>query len=122
MFAGSHLVRVENLGTITKTGTTSGNYESNGIFRNSKKLEFARMPSTITQIGISAFYHCTALQTIIIEAITPPTLCGNVFTDTPIASKTGTIYVPDASVDAYKSASGWSNYADIIKPLSEYVE
>lgn len=122
VFYNSHLVRVENLGSITKTGIASGNYEANGIFRNSKKLEFARMPSTITQIGISAFYHCKALQTIIIEAITPPTLCGNVFTDTPIASKTGTIYVPDASVDTYKAASGWANYADIIKPLSEYVE
>lgn len=32
------------------------------------------------------------------------------------------IYVPDESVDAYKSADGWSNYANIIKPLSEYVE
>lgn len=122
VFPNSHLVRVENLGSITKTGITSGNYETNGIFRNSKKLEFVRMPSTITQIGISAFYHCTALQTFIVEAITPPTLYGNVFTDTPIASKTGTIYVPDASVDAYKAASGWADYADIIKPLSEYVE
>lgn len=121
-FLNSHLVRVENLGAITKIGIASGNYESNGLFRNSKKLEFARMLSTITQIGISTFYHCTALQTIIIEATTPPTLCGNAFGDTPIASKTGTIYVPDASVDAYKAASGWSNYADIIKPLSEYVE
>ena len=80
------------------------------------------MPSTITQIGISAFYHCTALQTFIIEATTPPTLYGNAFGDTPIASKTGTIYVPDASVDTYKATSGWSNYADIIKPLSEYVK
>ena len=122
VFAGSHLVRVENLGTITKTGITSGNFGANGIFRNSKKLEFVRMPSTITQIGISAFYHCTALQTIIVEAITPPTLCENAFGDTPIASKKGTIYVSDASVDAYKAASGWSNYSDIIKPLSEYVE
>ena len=122
VFVVSHLVRVENLGKITKTGITSGNYEANGIFRNSKKLEFVRMPSTITQIGISAFYHCKALQTIIVEAITPPTLGENAFTDTPIASKTGTIYVPDASVDAYKAASGWATYADIIKPLSEYVE
>lgn len=32
------------------------------------------------------------------------------------------IYVPDDSVEAYKQASGWSEYADIIYPLSEYVE
>ena len=29
-----------------------------------------------------------------------------------------TIYVPDASVEAYKSASGWTDYASIIQPLS----
>lgn len=116
VFAGSHLVRVENLGTITKTGITSGNFEANGIFRNSKKLEFVRLPSTITQIGISAFYHCTALQTIIVEAITPPTFGSNALTD----SNNCTIYVPDESVDAYKAASGWSIYSGRIKPLSEW--
>ncbi|MDY5182241.1 MAG: leucine-rich repeat domain-containing protein, partial [Prevotella sp.] len=116
VFAGSHLVRVENLGSITKTGITSGNFEANGIFRNSKKLEFVRLPSTITQIGISAFYHCTALQTIIVEAITPPTFGSNALTD----SNNCTIYVPDESVDAYKAASGWSIYSGRIKPLSEW--
>ena len=34
----------------------------------------------------------------------------------------GKIYVPDNSVDAYKAATNWSQYADRIKPLSEYVE
>lgn len=116
VFAGSHLVRVENLGTITKTGITSGNFESNGIFRNSKKLEFVRLPSTITQIGISAFYHCTALQTIIIEAITPPTLGWNALTD----SNNCTIYVPDESVEAYKTATNWTAYANKILPLSQF--
>ena len=118
VFYGSHLVRVENLGSITTTGITSGNLETNGIFRNCKKLEFVRLPSTITQIGISAFYHCTALQTIIVEAITPPTLCANALKDT----NNCTIYVPDDSVDLYKNASNWVNYASRIKPLSEYVE
>ena len=32
------------------------------------------------------------------------------------------IYVPNESVDTYKTATNWSTYADIIKPLSEYVE
>ena len=33
-----------------------------------------------------------------------------------------TIYVPDALVEQYKTATNWSKYADKIKPLSEYVE
>ena len=38
-------------------------------------------------------------------------------TDTPIG-----IYVPDDLVDAFKAATNWSEYADHIKPVSEYVE
>ena len=37
-------------------------------------------------------------------------------------TKITTIYVPDESVEAYKAATNWVNYASIIKPLSEYVE
>ena len=32
------------------------------------------------------------------------------------------IYVPDALVESYKTATNWSTYADQIHPLSEYVE
>lgn len=32
----------------------------------------------------------------------------------------GHVYVPSALVDSYKSASGWSYYADFILPLEEY--
>lgn len=32
------------------------------------------------------------------------------------------IYVPDASVEAYKKATNWSQYADRIYPMSELPE
>ncbi len=32
------------------------------------------------------------------------------------------IYVPDGSVDAYKAAKNWSEFADIMKPISELVK
>lgn len=35
---------------------------------------------------------------------------------------TTNIYVPDALVESYKTATNWSTYADQIHPLSEYVE
>lgn len=35
---------------------------------------------------------------------------------------TTNIYVPDALVDSYKTATNWSKYAEQIHPLSEYVE
>ena len=32
----------------------------------------------------------------------------------------GNVYVPDALLDSWKSASGWSGIASRIKPLSEW--
>ena len=37
----------------------------------------------------------------------------------PKGLKDGYIYVPDALVDSYKTATNWSVFADQIKPLSE---
>lgn len=72
------------------------------------------LPSTVTHIGNTAFHIARGI--IICRPVTPPTLGSGNF---PGAS---VIYVPDESVEAYKTASNWSTYADKIKPLSEYVE
>ena len=114
------LIGIENLGKITTIGDAANS--SKGCFGNQKSLTYVKLPNTLTSIGSYAFKDCSSLVTFICNATTPPTLASEVFTNTPIASKTGTIYVPDDSVDAYKGATNWSTYADIIKPLSEYVE
>lgn len=44
------------------------------------------------------------------------------FADTALGGDSAAFYVPDELVDAYKAASVWSNYADKIYPVSEYVE
>ena len=71
-------------------------------------LESITLPSSLTKIGFSEFSGCTGLTTIRIEATTPPRL-GSI----EIPSN-ATIEVPSASVEAYKSASGWSKYASQI--------
>ena len=43
----------------------------------------------------------------------------NTFKGSAIASGTGYIYVPDALVESYQSATGWSSFKAQIKPLSE---
>ena len=48
-----------------------------------------------------------------------PTGGNGMFSSTPIDRGTGSIYVPDALVENFKSATNWSNYADVIKPISE---
>lgn len=96
---------------------------------NNDKLEIVDFPETTESIGDAAFVYCPSLNTVICRAITPPALNSNAFgagvsvlAQTPISLGTGYIYVPDASVTAYREASGWSSYADRIKTLSEYIE
>lgn len=71
------------------------------------------LPSTITSIGYYAFED-TSLNEMVILATVPPTITAETF---PYGVTT-TIYVPDASVAAYKAATNWSAYASDIKPLS----
>jgi hypothetical protein len=81
------------------------------------------LPDTLTEIQQYGLYECRNLTTLIIRATNPPTLGSNAFTGTPSTMpSTMTIYVPDGSVEAYKTATNWSTYANRIKPLSEYTE
>lgn len=64
------------------------------------------IPENVTSIGEYAFGHCTSLSKVYCEALTPPTLNANSF---QLCSVLQTIYVPASSVDAYKSATGWSS-------------
>jgi hypothetical protein len=73
-----------------------------------------------TSVGAAAFSQCFILSTLILRSETMATLSNtSAFTSTPIASGTGYIYVPDALVDSYKTATGWKTFATQIKPLSE---
>lgn len=68
------------------------------------------IPSGVTSIGWAALGYCYNLTSITVEATTPPVLSSAAFESTPISQ----ILVPNESVNAYKSASGWSDYADRI--------
>ena len=70
----------------------------------------------VTSIGDYAFYVCNKLSTVIILTNQIISFQGMVFYETPIASGTGYIYVPDSLVNSYKSTTG---YASQIKPISE---
>lgn len=76
------------------------------------------IPGGVEEIKSNAFWSCSRVPAFIVLPATPPTFGSTVFNNTGSAP----IYVPDESVEAYKSATNWSAYADRIKPLSEYVE
>ena len=72
--------------------------------------------NSVTSIGFYAFTNCSSLTRVIINAILPPTIQSNTFQS---CSSLNHIIVPKGSGEAYKSATNWSAYADIIKEAAE---
>ncbi len=83
-------------------------------FYNCRSLKSVELNASVSSIGNSAFVYCIGLPSFVSRATTPPTLDSNAFGNT-----TCPIYVPDASLEAYKTATNWNTYADRIHPLSE---
>lgn len=74
------------------------------------------VPSSVVSIGGACFAHGISFQSVVVNAITPPTLGGSYcFYNTNNCP----IYVPDGSITDYKSANLWSSYASRIKGISE---
>lgn len=85
---------------------------SNFAFMGCSNLTTATLPSTITSFGNQVFGY-SGLTSITIRATSPADISSeNPFAD---ASSLAHIYVPAASVDAYKTA--WSDYASIIEEI-----
>ena len=81
-------------------------------FSGCSSLTSVTIPDSVTSIGGSAFSGCSSLTSVYCKATTPPTGGSYMFDSNASGRK---IYVPAASVDAYKSAEYWSNYADAIE-------
>lgn len=75
------------------------------------------LPSTITSIGSGIIWLVKNKVTIVCRALTPPAFGGYGYEGYAKA-----IYVPDESVDTYKTATNWSSQSGSIYPLSEYIE
>lgn len=105
-----------------------------GTFNGCTKLQQVTLSNNLTSIGMLAFFDCTSLQEITIpdsvtsigkQAFFGYTSLANVYCLPTVPPELGEwgfggsdsdakIYVPQASVDAYKAANGWSRYASMI--------
>lgn len=113
---------LRQLTSLTEVTLPSLNTLGGTAFQKSTSLERVDLP-VCKSIGANAFNGCSVLATLILRSSTVCTMANvNALTGTPIASKTGFVFVNDSLVDTYKSASNWSTYASQIKGLSELVE
>lgn len=89
------------------------------VFAAANKLEKVIIGTGIKTISNNTFQNCYALRTVICKAEEPPTLQANSFSNVPTDC---VIYVPEASVGAYKAATNWSDRAEYIKPITGNTE
>lgn len=108
MFRYCYNLTTIDISHMNLTSTSNTSYFADNCFFLTK-LIIRNMP-TIPAIDSYAFnkcYHFTGTTNA---------------TYNPQGLKDGRIYVPDDKVDALKTATNWSKYADIIVPLSTLVE
>lgn len=85
-------------------------------FMNCCNITTLVIPDSVANIGDYAFYSCSDLTEFSILSVEPPVAGDGIFYD---CDELTVIYVPDESVEAYTTADDWSDYTDLIKPLSE---
>lgn len=79
-------------------------------FYNNKSLLELRIPANVKTIEDGAFCFCRSLERITVNIVAPFAIGDRVFDETNNCP----IYVPNESVEDYKSTPGWSQYADRI--------
>lgn len=90
--------------TITELG--------NSAFYDCSGMEEIAVPMSVTKIGINAFYGCNVAR---FESSTPATLASS-----SLLSGLGFAAVPDAALDAYRTAPNWNSFQSQIVPIDTY--
>ena len=83
-------------------------------FFGCSSLTSITIPDSVTEIGYAAFAGCSRLTIAYCKSVIPPTALFDNRSYLWNGFSQNAIYVPMESVEAYKSAEGWSEYADRI--------
>ena len=102
----SNLVNVPNI----SSGVTDMMLTFDGC---SSIVNSPAIPNSVIQMH-RTFRNCSSLKELTMLGTTPPSMQSALQGCSSIES----IYVPDSAVDAYKTSTNWSEFADKIKPLS----
>ena len=94
--------------TIPNSVTSIGNY----AFYNCSGLTSVTIGNSVTSIGYNAFAFCTNLTDFYCYAEGVPTANSYAFGDSPV--KKVTLHVPAGAVNAYKAATPWNDFKEIV--------
>ena len=121
-FVGHNITRFDNgsvlrnCNSLTKVTAPKATYFDANTFDGSKNLTTVDLNGSAGFTRGYVFNNCQKLATLILRSSTVVTL-GNVsnFANTPFSgynSQTGTLYVPSALVNDYKTAANWKTFYD----------
>lgn len=88
-----------------------------GAFGNSRHLTTITIPNSVATIGNRAFYNCTGLRMIHCEVIEPIAIAAQTFQ----GCYNAILYVPQESIDLYKSAQYWCRFSHIIEEGASFL-
>ena len=113
-FMGCTIKKIVDLGSIT-------NFFGDGALGRStypfgKEYTVMVLPVTLERIDRYAFVGDANMQALIIKAVTPPSLAAYAFSG---SKATCPVYVPDESVSAYQTATGWTDWASRIRGIGQ---
>ncbi len=101
---------------IPNSVTSIGDY----AFNDCTGLASVDIPNSVTSIGYYAFSGCTGLKKLVCNATTPPVCQRGVFIG--VDKNECTLYVPQESLDAYKSAARWKDFFNITTGIKDAVK
>lgn len=91
--------------------------ELNVSFKNCTSLKNMTIPSKVSIIRGGIWQNCSSLESLTFLSVTPPDL-GEYYANTFQNTNNCKLYVPSESVNAYKAADGWKEYASRIMPIN----
>jgi F420-0:gamma-glutamyl ligase-like protein len=92
-------------GSVTTVGTLA--------FYNCTNLTDVTIGDSVADIGIYTFASCIKLSTVTNYCSTPQSISEDVFSNTSIGA--GTLRVPAGAVNAYRNASVWNKFENIVE-------
>ena len=91
---------------------------ADSVFAQCSNLKSVTIPESVTSLGNFLFQNCYALSEVYFKSTTPPMPSSSTWGKYSFSSciNLKKIYVPYTSYEAYKTAEGLKDYADIITP------